>query len=134
MKKVDAEKIAAMVRQAVAAVRGQDGFCMKLLGLIRERGLSDVEVYKKAHLDRRYFSKLRSERSHPSRRTVMALCLALELTEEAAVALMRSAGYAFCEVSLTDALVRCFLRGGVYDVDEANACLYDLGEEILGRW
>ena len=71
-------------------------FGQRIRDLIEKKGLTEVEVYKRAQLDRRIFSKIRRYRNYtPSERTIWAICLALELSLEEASEILNDAGYTF---------------------------------------
>jgi len=71
--------------------------------LIKQKGLTEVEVYKRAQIDRRIFSKIRRYRNYtPSERTIWAICFALELTLDEALELLGKAGYTFSDNNKED--------------------------------
>ena len=84
--------------------------------LIRERSLTDAEVYKKADMDRRLFSKIRRNRNYqPSRSTALSLAIALELDMEETQQLLQRAGFTLSKGSKSDVIVMCFIERGEYD-------------------
>jgi hypothetical protein len=107
-------------------------FSRRLLQLIRESGLSEVEVYKRAHVDRKLFSKIRSDPAHqPKKTTVLAFALALRLSPEQAQGLLASAGYAFSGSAPFDLIVRFFLERKVYDLFQVNDALHAFAQPLL---
>ncbi|MBQ6595401.1 MAG: O-acetyl-ADP-ribose deacetylase [Clostridia bacterium] len=109
------------------------GFSEALLRLIDERGMSDAECYHRANIDRRLFSKIRSNPDYrPSRQTAMAFCVALRLTFSEAQALPKRAGYAFSRSSRSDIVVEYCLRTGQYDINAINQVLFALDLPLLG--
>ena len=108
-------------------------FSQKLLRMIDERGLKDPEVYKKAHIDRKLFSKIRTNRGYsPKKSTVLLLALALELPHEEATELLKSAGYAFSDSDATDIIIEYFISCEIYDIERINEALFEFEETPLG--
>lgn len=102
-------------------------FNQKLFKLIDESGLTDVEVYKKAGIDRRHYSKIKSSSKYvPHKKTIFAFILALQLPLEKAELLLESAGYAFSESYLFDLIIKFFITEEFYDINLIN-------EELLKR-
>ena len=111
----------------------EDSFAQRLMNLIREKGRDEVEVYKKAQLDRRLFSKLRRDaRYTPSKRNIMALVISLELNMKEAEDLLRRAGYALSSTRKEDVILRYFIEQGEYDLFLINDVLDYYGLPILG--
>lgn len=108
-------------------------FSERLLRMIDERGLKDSEVYKRANIDRRHFSKIRTDKFYtPTKRTVLAFAIALRLSLDDTLDLMKSAGYAFSNSVRFDVIMNYFLENGIYDIVEINEILYEYGEQVLG--
>lgn len=103
----------------------------RLLRLIRERGRDEVEVYQKAGVDRKLFSKMRRKDYRPKAKTLYAFIIVLQLTLDDAVDLLASAGYAFSSASRLDLAVKFCVEKGIGDLDEVNSALYELGMETL---
>lgn len=95
-----------------------------LFNYIDSRELKDSDVYNKVHIDRRLFSKIRSDVNyHPSKDTVILLGLALELNENEIEELLNSASYSLPKNNVYDLIIRfCFVEG-IYDLFEVNNLL-----------
>lgn len=103
-----------------------------LFRFIDAKGMNDPQCYKKANLDRKHFSKIRSGTIKPKKTTVFALALALELNLIEAEELLKSAGYAFSHSDKLDLIVEYFIQNGQYDIYDVNFTLNALGQPILG--
>jgi len=100
---------------------------------IMESGKTDAEIYKKANIDRKLFSKIRNNPAyHPRKRTVLALAVALNLTMEDTVDLLTKAEYALSPGSKGDLIVKYFIERGIYDIQTINYALYEFGQPTLG--
>lgn len=109
------------------------GFSETLLAMIDERGLKDAQVYKKANISRQHFSKIRSNpRYRPTKTTVLALAVALELTLEETCLLLERAGFALSHADRRDIIVEFFIQEGVYDVFQINDTLFAFDQPLLG--
>ena len=97
-----------------------------LFKYIDERGLTDSDVYNKVHIDRRLFSKIRSDNNyHPSKETVILLGLSLELNEKEIEDLLDSASYSLPKNNHYDLIIRfCFINK-IYDIISVNDLLND---------
>ncbi|MGN0745573.1 MAG: macro domain-containing protein [Aristaeellaceae bacterium] len=114
--------------------RREETFSQCLLRLIDASGEKDSTIYKRANVDRRLFSKIRSNPHYqPGKPTVLAFCLALHLSREDADMLLRKAGYALTRSSRLDLAMEYCLRNGVYDVHQINVALFELDLPILGE-
>lgn len=113
-------------------IQKNESFSDMILRLIREKGLSEVEVYKSAGITAQHFSKIRSDRDYrPTKETVLALAIALKLDLPQTKDLLRTAGLAFTHASKTDMVVEYFIIKGCYDLFEINRTLDDMGLKIL---
>lgn len=108
-------------------------FSETLLNLIDRTGKKDVEIYKKANVDRKLFSKIRNNRNYrPSKATALAFAFALELDLDATKDLIARAGFALSHSSKFDVIVEYFLVNKNYNVFELNTVLFAFDQPLLG--
>jgi len=111
-----------------------EGFSQTLLRLIDEKKLTDAQCYRKANVDKRLFSKIRSDPEyHPSKPTVFAFAVALELSLPETKELLKKAGYALTHSSKLDVVMEYCIKEGCYDVLQINEVLYELDLPLLGN-
>jgi len=109
------------------------GFRDLLFKFIDDNNQVDAEVYKKALLDRRLFSKIRSnEDYHPNKKTVIALLLALKLELEQGLQLLKAAGYSLSESSVFDLVIVYCITHKIYNLDKVNEILEEMKLTPLG--
>ena len=114
--------------------RTDEGFSATLLHLIDRSGKKDTEVYKRANIDRKLFSKIRSNPNYqPSKPTVLAFAMALELSLEETEMLLSRAGLALSHANKQDIVVEFFIKSKNYDIFELNNVLFALDLPTLGN-
>ncbi|MCR5781776.1 MAG: macro domain-containing protein [Clostridia bacterium] len=110
-----------------------ESFQQRLLRMIDERGLTDPEVYKRANVDRKLFSKIRcSEDYIPKKKTIIALAIALKLNLDDTKDLLAAAGLALTSSSKADVIVSFCIENGICDTFEVNALLFKFDQPLLG--
>ena len=109
------------------------GFSETLLKMIDRTGKTDAEIYRKANVDRKLFSKIRNNPQYkPSKMTALAFAVALELNLEETQDLIGRAGYALSHSNMTDVIVEHFIKTGNYDVFELNEVLFKYDCSLIG--
>ena len=108
-------------------------FSQTLLQMIDARGLTDSQVYRRAHLSRQHFSKIRGNEAYrPTKATVLALAIALELSLDETRLLLERAGFSLSHASKADVIVEYFIGRRQYDLNLVNRTLYHFDQPILG--
>ena len=112
--------------------RNTETFQQMLFRHIDRKGMKDPEVYKKANIDRKLFSKIRSNADYvPSKKTVLALAVALELNMDETIDLLQRAGLALSPSNRFDLIVGYCISHKIYNIFEINTYLFEYDEPLL---
>ena len=112
--------------------KGADSFSQKLAQIIKSKGFSNPEVYKRAVVDKKVFSKINNDPTYsPSKMTAMQLCVGAQLTIDQTKDLLRRAGYALSPANITDLIFAFFIENGIYDMLEIDIRIEEHGQKCI---
>ena len=108
-------------------------FSEMLLRLIKESGEKNSDVYKRANIDRRHFSKIAGNTNYrTSKETALAFAIALQLDFDTTQEFLATAGYTLTKNNLADVIVTFFIERKIYDIFLVNEYLYEYKQPLLG--
>jgi hypothetical protein len=130
----DFDETTSQMSAFVKKNRSWESFGFALERLREERGLKPAELYHRAQIDKRLYSKiLGSSNYRPKKETAAAFGLALNLSSEEFNEFLKTAGYALSDSSLADLVIRFCVERQIYDLTDVNALLLEAGQKTLSK-
>ena len=105
-----------------------DTYSEYLMYLIQERNMENAEVWKRAIVDKKIFSKIKNNVNyHPNKLTALCLCVGAKLNLDESKDLLARAGYALSPCDKTDIIFSYFIENEIYDMIELDIQLEEHG-------
>lgn len=109
-----------------------DTFSEYLMYLIKTKGMDNKDVYQRAIVDKKVFSKIKNNPAyHPQKLTALCLCVGAKLTLVESEKLLGRAGYALSPCDKTDIIFRYFIENGIYDMIDLDIALESHGLKCI---
>ncbi len=119
-------------QQMLDEERGET-FSEMLMRLVRESGEKNSDIYKRANIDRRHFSKILCNTNYrPSKETALAFAIALHLDFDTTQEFLATAGYTLTKNNLSDVIITFFIKRKIFDINLVNEYLYEYKQALLG--
>ena len=131
-KKSKAKQSQSNIDEFINIVKDKQTFSEYLFNLIDESGESDADIYNRAGIDRRLFSKIRSNTDYqPSKNTIFALAMSLKLDHTKTSRLLNKAGYEFSNNKLTDIIIMFCIENHIYDLYQVDSFLVEYTQKPI---
>jgi hypothetical protein len=122
------------MKQFIQESHNAETFSVILKSFMDSKNITSSELYTRANIDRRLFSKIMGERDyHPNKNTIIAFGIALKLTREEMDKMLKSAGYILNECLIHDLVIMFCLKKSIYNINDVNALLVSVGLKVLGK-